>query len=491
MEYNLCDLGKVSSTTTIEGRYQYESKVYPHEDALIIQKATFAQAQILAHQPLEGEVSTSAADEQAPFVTFHDNIKAGTKQRLYREEVKSDGWYSEVTGYAADLCGFVGGSTRREVQIDKFLGAKLVRQEEELCMAKLIGTWKQGLLNAGYFNQEEPVILSDEVIYAMMKENIIGIDRHAWRGDYKSADTRFAHTDGFIKIAVDALATAKQEIFTLTFSGLQAGDSIEGKVAGQVFKVDFDTDTDTTLDALETVLEAYVDGYGNAVFPVAAHAAGVMTVETQSTVRSHIHLTVTDGTGIEQCPDGSVKPLVAGNGTVAFAITQEAAGGSAPIGIDKVTITASNVKDRLRELFAAISGTKPELLDADFGANLFVSNNVWNMLELALSDETTAYTGSPRGLKNQREFMGFNIVKMNYLPANEMFFARPEDLHVGTDLVSDVFEIRTGMEEKYGTAWFKNAFSLGFQISDTQNVAGTFLSRPVGEFGALMPLDNQ
>lgn len=487
-----CDLGRCTETHTIEGRYKFEDKVYPYEDAVMIQKATFAQTQILAHNRLEGEVSTSAADDQAPFVTFHTGIKAGTKVRLYRDEIVSNGWYSEINGYGAEQCGFVGQSTRREVQIDKFIGAKKVRQEEELCMSKMIGTWKQGLMGAGALREGEEVFLSDEILYAMIKESMIGIDRHAWRGDYGSADSRYMHTDGFIKIAVDATATAKAAIVTHAFTGLQAGDSIEGMVGGQSFKVDFDTDTNTTLDALVTELESYEDIYGNAIFPTVAHNnAGLLTVTGQKAQQYQLKFVITDGNGFDLCPDGSLTPKAAGNATVTTTVTQEAAGGNEPISIDLVAITSSNVKDRLRELYSAISSTKPELLDPDFGGTLFVANNVWNMLELALSVETVAYTGSPAGLKNQRQFMGFNIVKMNYLPPNEMFYARAADLHVATDLVNDVTEIMQGYDPKCGTAWFKNAFSLGFQISETANIAGTFGSRPVDEFQSLMPLDNQ
>ena len=50
------------------------------------------------------------------------------------------------------------------------------------------------------------------------------------------------------------------------------------------------------------------------------------------------------------------------------------------------------------------------------------------------------------------------------MPLGEMFYARPNDLHVATDLVSDVTEIRQGFDEKEGNflvqerilSWFPN-----------------------------------
>lgn len=491
MSVVLCELGKCSGTDTVKG-FQFENKVYPIEDAIKIMRDTFMQTQILSHQNIDGEVSIGF-DPQGGYVTFHEGIKAGTKVRLYRDEFLSKGWYSEVDGYCAETCGFIGGSIRREVQIDKFICTKKVRQEEEVCIEEVINSWQQGRLGLGALRGQEDIFLSDEIMYAMIKQNIIGIDRHAWRGDYGSSDYRYKDVDGYIKIAVDAMTSDLPAIMRHTFSGMVAGDHIEGLIGGKLFDVPFNTDIATTLGDFETELESHTDALGKAIFPTVTVNGGSSYIEVTGQVAEQYDLkfAITDGSGIQLCEGGVIEAVVAGTGTVVNQVIQAAKGGNAPIGIDLVNIVPGNVLDRIKELQKQIAAKKPQIKDEAFGANLFVSPNVFEALQMALLEQTEQYTGTCGPMPGCTTVLGFNVVKMNYLPMNEMFYARPDDLHMGTDLLGDVDEIRQGFDPKCGTGWFKQAFSLGFQISETGNVAGTFCNRRQNEFGSLMPCDNQ
>lgn len=494
MAVALCDLGKCDKVHSVKG-YAFEDKVYPIEDAIKIMRETFMQTQILNHPNIDGEV-TIGFDPQGGYVTFHEGVKAGTRVRLYRDEFISKGWYSEVDGYCAVACGFIGGSIRREVQIDKFICTKKVRQEEEVCIEEVIGSWQQGRLGLGALRGQETIFLSDEIMFAMIKENIIGIDRHAWRGDYGSSDYRYKDVDGFIKIAVDAVDSDLAAIMRHHFTGMTVDDHIQGLVGAVEINVPFNTDLATTLGDLKTQLDAQEDYLGQLIFPTVTVNAGLgyIEVQGQKAQQYQFKFAIThQGAGVELCEGGVLEPVTPSQSgaSVANEVVQAAAGGNAPIGIDLVNIVAGNVIDRIKELHKAITAKKPQLKDPSFGAFLMVAPNVFDALELALLEQTEQYTGTCGPLPGCTSLLGFEVVKMNYLPQNEMFFARPADLHMATDLIADVSEIRQGFDPKCGTGWFKNAFALGFQISETGNVAGTFCNRRAGEFGALMPCDNQ
>lgn len=500
----LCDLGNVYRTETIKNKYKFEEKVYPIEDSIFLQRATFAQTQILRHALIDGEVrATDFFDPQnparRPYVTFHTDVKAGTKKRLYRDEILSNGWYSEVTGYPADACGFIGKSTKREVQIDKYICTKKVRQEEQVCIPTMIGTWQQDQLAAGALREDSDIFLSDALVYAMLKQNRIGIDTHAWAGNYKSADKYTMHTDGFIKVAVNGMDSVKPAIYTHTISGLDATVEIKGLVGGMEYTVDFNTTNNQTLDdwVAKLLTMKYADGRN--IFAAATHDdAGTVTITTQDGELYDHQFVISEASGdLVKCYDGTIKaetPPATASVTVTNTVVQDAESGDSPIGIDKVVITPVNVVDRIIKLQEAINETRSWILNPDFGGTLFVAPNVWHALRIALVRQTEAFKGTQTGWNDQDgylpNFLDFNIVRANYMPSNEMLYARSQDLHVGTDLISDIEEIRTGYDPKEGQGWFKQAMTIGFQISELANVAGTFCNRPSEEFTDLMPCEN-
>lgn len=489
----LCQLGTVSQTTTVEG-YAFESKVYTIEDAVQIARRTFAQTQLLAHNRLPGETSLPGPDNFRPFVTYHENVKAGTRVLLYRDEIRSKGWYSEINGYGGNICGFVGNSTYREVDPIRYICAKKVRQEEEICVPKLIGTVKQNFLNPGALNEDRSVYLSDFILLAMLEQNYIGIDKTAWQGDYGSPNTDIAHADGFIKIACKAMASdaAKPAIVAHQFANMQNTQFIEGRQGGTTIRVAWDTDLATTLGNFETALEALVDAYGNAVYSdVTVSGGDTITVTTQPGELYDLVFVVTNGDGFDFDLDGRIcgPKTAVSSVTVTTTVTQNAAQGNAPIGIEKVAITSANVMERLELLYNAIGDKDAKMLNPDWGAYLFVAPNVFHALKMAGYKHNAQYGASIFANPNAPvNIMGFEVVQMNYMPKDELFFARPQDLHFATDLQIDVQEIRQGFDDKEGSAWFKNALTIGFQISEPALVAGTFCNRD-SDFGALMPCD--
>ena len=491
---DLSTMGYCSQTNTIKDRFIFEDKVYTLEDAVKLARHTFQKTQILQHALLPAETSTMDDPFATPFVTYHENIKAGTKVQLYREEYESTGWYSEVNGYCADACGFVGGSIIRKVDPLREICTKKVRQEEELCAAKLIESWKQNNLRAGALKEYEDVYMTDFILEAMMKRNHQGIDIHAWEGDYGHQDKRKAHVDGFIKIAVLGYnnSQSQSQVVQYQVANMIAGQSIEGRVGGVTFNIPFDTDIPTTLANFQT----YVQGLAifESVTLPAADTIEFTTIPGAIEDLPDFVFIATNGDGFNLAFGGEIigpTTTVTNNFTITETVVQAATQGYPPIAIDKVQINSNNVIDRIMALREEIQANKPELLSPEFGGKLMVSRNVWNAIESENYNHRRRHGGdlcyTPEGCT---ELLGFNIVKMNYMPNNEMFFARAADLHVATDLFSDITEVEQGYDRKCGNTWFKHAFSIGFQISDLSQIAGTFCNR-VGEFNAAMPCELQ
>jgi hypothetical protein len=491
---DVCDLGNCTNTHTINSRYIYEDKIFPVEDAVMLMRDMWAQTQILSHQNLDGEVSFDGGDDEV-FVTFHEDVKPGFKKRLYRDRILSTGWYSKANGYSCTECGFVGGSTKRQVEIDTYICTTCIRQEEDICMNEFLGTWKMTSLARGMMRQSEEIFISDDIYYAFERANYELVDKHFWHGDYKSADSSVMHVDGLIKQAVRALDNEKPAIYSFTFTGLDATNALEGLIGGQEFIVPWDTDLATTLGAFETELESYNDANGVALFSDVTVASNVVTVTTQPGMENPLQFVITNysapnGSGFKLCRDGSIQAneAVTSGATVAWLEVQEAAGGNAPIGIDFEKVTSNNVLAKFEELYHAIQEKKAVLLDQSFGGTLFVSPNVWVAMKMALKKENAHFVGTQGDLPEVRDVYGFRrIVKANYLGRDHMIYFRAADVHVATDLLDDITEIKTGYDPKCETAWFKNKFAFGVKVSEFSNIAGTFCM--TDNFGAEMPCE--
>lgn len=486
--------GRCQEVHTVRDGYKYEAKVFPTEDAMFLARETFAQTQILRHNRISGEVSTQG-DRLGRYVTFHEDVKPGWQKRLYRDDIVSNGWVSKANGYCPTLCGWAPTGTKRDIQIDKSLQTVAVAQKEDICMNEFLGTWRHSELARGMQNHGDDIFISDAIFFAFEKVNIQNIDRHFWAGNYQSGDPLTTHVDGVIKMAVQMMNNQQDWILQYNFTGLAAGMFIEGAIGAAEFSVPFNTSDTQTIDDLITEItdgskyfsaEDYTD-----LISSATRAGTALTVQTPSKLPYPLQLLITDGSGVCFDLDGQLIPE--GTAVTAATITtttvQEAMNGESPIGIRKETITQNNVLSKIEELMLEIHANKPEMLDFAYGLNLFVAPNVWIALKLALKKLNQQFTGDVSlGIDDElRDICGFRrIIKANYMPANEMFAARPQDLHVATDLLSDILNTETGYDRKCELAWFRNVFALGFLISDGNNVAGTFCGRPAGEFTAAM-----
>jgi hypothetical protein len=506
-------MGTCDKTQVIDEKYKFEAREYNKLESTELRKSYFAATQILsgiADVPvLEGE-QAQAGNVMGPFVTPHVDVKACTKKSLHRYEIKSR-VKGESDGVCAKSCTLHPGSTRLEDRIDKNIVTKRFQQYEPICMREFLGTYKQEMLPRGVFNEAlgtgvarregMPVAaqyVTDALTFAYLKAAKISIDKHAWMGDYGSADVETNNVDGFIKIAANAVGSAAPAIVEIAFTGDFTDLHIEGKIGGYEFDVAWNSDLATTLDDLITEITGQTNYKG---VPYAASAtqngAGVLTITGQpGQSLEWLRLVITDGSGFN--PLGNGRDLCALNpGAVPADVgmtvtyTQDPVTSQEPIAIDYESISQVNVFQKMQELYSAINATRSELLSPEFGGWLHISQNVYNSMLLRNINLQDAFKGQ---LGNQLGdvsggYINFSRINvMNYLPDNMMFFARPQDLHLATDLFSDITNIRSWFDNS-GQNWhFLNEYDLGFEIAEPQYVAGTLGNLP-WTFQAPMPSD--
>lgn len=511
----LCDLGQCSTRYENIDGFKFENKVYPKEDAKFISQETFKMTQILNHTLLEGESSTGG-DIYQDFVQVMDGVKPGERKRIVRIEIKAKGWTSEVNGRCATDCGFWPQRMINDKQIDKDMCTKAVGQDYKFCVKKLRNSWRSNLLPLGQNREAEdiPVPIMDELLYATIKNNLILIDKHAWAGDYKSVNEDVMHLDGFIKLAVLALEEEKPFVIQYILTGIEAGESVWYKLGGLEVEIPANADEASTVNDIVVSLQndSYVDENDNPLLPSVvddgpvteaggAFADGhafTVTYPKGVDVISPLQLVVADSQGVKECfTEGApsvLKPINAkfdSENCVEAMVLQVAQGSSTkPIAIKKLKVNKHNVVNRIVALYEAIQDEKPELLTNDFDGYLFVAGNIFDAISIAVKEENTAFVTSCGAVEVCEQLYFPRIVKMNYLPRDEMFFASAEDLYMGTDLLGDANEITNIYDPSSDCIELKNRFALGFQLGDTGRIAGTFCGRE-NEFGPEMPCENQ
>ena len=72
------------------------------------------------------------------------------------------------------------------------------------------------------------------------------------------------------------------------------------------------------------------------------------------------------------------------------------------------------------------------------------------------------------------DYMGIRMIPVTYLPKNVFLAARPQDLVVGVDLVSDNQNFRTWIDDDTNKIRYQGALTLGFQVMRVDKVSGTF-----------------
>jgi len=500
---NLCDMGTCRHTHTIRDRYEFEAKTYPVEDSVFIRRRVFAKAQILQNAiPLEDEAPDTGevAGNGRQFVSFNEDVQ--TRQRLFRETIKSKIKSKVNSSKGATDCGFDPGTTTKGPKVDRFLTIQTVFQDDDFCINEFIKTWRQSGLGRGVMRDEgDMIVISDEVEIAMLRESKITWDRHAFGGDYASANEDYSHTDGYFKIANAALGDAVEPIYNWLFTGDLTGLCIDLLIGGKQVSIPFNTSLSDTLDdvvtELTTAANGYVDQNGVNLWTVVTNVGGdTLHIEGQKGVDLQVRIVITNCDGFMICIDQTLlanTPITVTGVAVVLAVTQEFVDADTPISIDILSIDSANVFAYMTAMYEEIVSKKPEILEPDFGANWMLARNIWHALVLAEKEETKAFLGTCDVNPTCPEWMGVPISRMNYMPNDFMLIARPEDLHAGTDLVQDVAEIKTGFDEQCETAWWKNKFNMGFQISQLDQVAGTFSEAAPARliFQPAQPLDPQ
>lgn len=411
---------------------------------------------------------------QNGWITVHQNVKAEGRARIYRLEYDSSFSSPANGGASHNECAPFKPTGKIKKPTDKYIRGFSLKREQELCYNQFYGTWKQDLMNPGANYTEQNTFMNDWLLEKEIRNANIQIEKLIWNGDYKSADDTITHFDGIVKKLFQAIgATSVAQVDRFDFSGLTAGDHIEGFVGGVAIDIPFNTDNNTTVGDLVTALTALEDPFtGDALFTVANTPASRATVTANTAGRpNNIVLKVTDGTGLTNCYD----PNNAGTGTVTYTLVTENEEGDEPITIDYAVITVSNVLSEMEKLYTAISVKDMENgrgLLSNPNSRLFVSRHIFNMYNLAVAKIATDTSGI------QGVFTRDVLAPLPYLPANVMVFASPENLHFGTDLINDYGDIRIWDNADCETVRFRGKFVAGVQVDRFSEVACNLENAP-------------
>lgn len=503
---NLCELGEVKASTTVDG-YTLEAKSYPREQAVQIMKSNFAKTQILRGNNLEGETDLSgneAADR--PIVTIHEDVK--TRQKLFVEEYEANIMSDATSEYTNNSCGWNGKSTRKVLDYDVFLHVKAMKMEEDFCFRQYIETWRTSAV-ARRMSEEtrQATPISDYMQFEFLKAARLAVDKHAWNGDYKGADKNTTHCDGFIKLAHYGLqagvAGVWEYVVTETGAGMTADHCFIVAIGGDVISEEFDTDVVTTLNNLVTTLgtrnlkdnitgldlftDLSVPGTNDRLH-IEQRAKGEMLL---------VKMNVVNCSGAapyfrfcEDSANGLISRSEVATVTVTLSEVTAPVGADNPVAIPITAIHKGNVLERFELMWSVISEQRPEMLESEFGATWYVSQNVFNALQLANRSALHNQFGAcdnPNNMNACTSWMGQRVAKMNHMRKDMIFIAPPRALHFGTNMVDEFRAIETGYEEKEQNYWMRQEFRMGFQIARMNDVAGT-LEDPTNAYFNFEPL---
>ncbi len=448
--------GTCTGTELVEGM-ELESRVYSLEDAKILRALSYRDAKMIN------------------FMTVMPNVKC--KERLYREELRFQFQSDATGGRGAKDCGPFKSVGDHRKPTDKFVKAFYVYIETALCYKKLIGTFKQSLLNAGARLSENNTGLNDFVITSMLRDANRQTDQLILLGDYASQDGVLSHYDGLIKIAYKAVAAgstpAKNEY---TFAGVVAGDNISMRVGGQIIEVPFNTSNDITVDDAVTALTAIVDYTATATYAVANPTAPVMTVESADGHRPiDVEVFITKGTGFDACGD----PEDNGVGTVVLVVLQKVdTANDVPMSFTYEVATVANIVSIVEkisdELGARNTGTFSEdALDMD---NFFVhvSPRFMGSLRIAHTKLTTAGGTSKLDNLQSEKIFGINFVEQPFIPDNVIFGAEKQNLFFATDLGSDLSQVDVWADKNTQEVKMRMEARQGVQIDRLRDILVNF-----------------
>lgn len=453
------------------GGMELETRVYGLEDAMILRALSYRDAKMVN------------------YMTQMPNVKC--KERLYREELRFQFQSAANGGRGAKDCGPFKSVGDYRKPTDKFIKSFYVYIETSLCYKKLIGTYKQNLLNAGARLSENNTSLNDFVITSMLRDANRQTDQLILLGDYGSADGVLTHYDGLLKMAYQAVAAggnpAKNKY---TFASLVTGDYVQVRAGGQILTIAWDTDNDTTVGNVVTAITA-ISGYdGVATYTVANPTGPVMTVESSDGNRPiDLKIWVTKNTGFNQCGE----PNDAGAGTVAIDVLQKVdTANDVPMNLTYQAMTHANAIDIAAGVADALgarnTGTFSEdALDMD---NFFihVSPRVMGTLRIAHTKLTGTSGASKLDQIQTEKIFGLNFVEQSFIPDNILFGAEKQNLFFGTDLASDLGQVDVWSDKNSQEVRMRMEARQGVQIDRFRDILVNFDGLS-WSFEAAQPMD--
>lgn len=449
---NTLPCGVCNQTHVING-VTFEDRTYDVSDSTFVRALAYTQSKTIEN----GSVTTL------------EDVK--TKRRLYREELIVD-FQSEATGgKSAEECGpFDPQDARREVE-ESWISPQHMYIELSLCYKKLVKSWKQSQLKRGAARSEDDTSMNDWVLQSILKGSNKSIDKLIWQGDYKSADTSIAHHDGFQKKIFNKLGTIEYHTEEWSFSGILAGDHIEGRVGGTDIDIAFSTSNDVTVDDLVTALAALTDNEGVALFTVSNPTAPVVRlVNAKGNTENDAEFYVTDGTGVDYLCNAA---NTAGAGAVAYTLVTDIQGNVIPIAIPWVTLTKGNILDQLELLYTTVNSTNSDIWDLD--PDLHISTHAAGLLNAALTDKGVgALADLYRDFGKKTAPFGFNIVPNNNIANDALILFDSKNAFWGTDLISDMNEVEMWVDKKCQTVDFRLEMKAGVGIGNYGEVACNF-----------------
>ncbi len=459
--------GECTGTNSILG-FDLESRTYSLEEAKMLRALAYATATAI------------------PFLTVMPNVK--TRERLFREELEFTYQSKATGGRGKDECGPFRSGGDHVILSDKFIKTFYMYIETSICYKKLIGTWKQFMLKAGMGRSEENTSLNDWVVISAIRDANIQTDQLIWLGDYGSATDNLAHYDGFLKLlTLGSTATILAQAETHTFTGLLAGDSIEGFVGGTAIDEPFDTDNDTTVGNLRTTLAALTGTDGNAVLAITGATNVCIITSADSGVPLHVNLVVTDGNGLDACGD----PLVAaGAGVdVISTIVPHDYKQDKPMEIDYAVITSANVLSICETIATKLSarntgGERRDILDMT-NYNIHVSSFFMTMLEIAIKNKKID-AGFDEG-SNVMTLFGLKFVSQNHIPQNVIIGGNQANMFFGTDLLSDMNTTQIWTEINQQEVRFRLEVAQGVQIDRMGDMITNIGDSPPWNFQVAQP----
>jgi len=443
--------GICNQTEFING-VEFESRTYDYADSTFIRSLAFTGSDMIS----------------GGHMTVIDDIVS--RQRLFREDLHFYFQSPATGGKSALECGpFDPQSPDRETD-ESWLSPQYHYMELAICYKKLIKTWKQSQLRPGIARAEENTSLNDWVMMKMLESGNRNYDHLIWKGDYGSGDQQLSHFDGLIKKIFNRLNTAATHEETFQFTGLQAGDSIEGLVAGVTINVPFDTDNDTTVANLAADLIAVQDPYGNAVFTIGVAGDTVTVTNNKVASFNRVSLFVTDGTGVDFLCNQANN---AGNGTLVYNEVIPVSGRKAPVSIPLTTLTKNNIIDQMEALYLQVNSQNCEIFD--YNPTLHISKHAYGLLQAALVDLGVGALSdvfSEFGRKTAP--FDFNIHETRYLPNDAMVLMDNGNAFFGTNLLADHNDIKTWVDNDCQQVRMRAEMTGGVGIGNYGEVACNF-----------------